>query len=69
MDDDGYEAWCVEYVLDNMADDIICDKISISKDLEEILALWGPDGMELCKEYMRSHSVGSRNAKGRGFRR
>lgn len=69
MDDEEYEKWCIEYVMDKLADDIIRGEIEVSNDLQEILALWGPDGMELCKEYMRSRTVGSRNAKGRRFRR
>ncbi len=48
-------------------DSIIDGEIDVPSDLEDIIALWGPGGMELCEEYMRSRTVGSRNAKKRGM--
>lgn len=69
MSDDEVEEWARDYCQYEIASDIINGEVDIPEDLEEILALWGPNGRELCEEYMRSLTVGSRNAKGRRFRR
>lgn len=69
MSDGEVKAWTHDYVIDNLADPIIDGEVDIPEDLVEILALWGPDGMELCKEYMRSLTVGSRNVRKKGCRR
>lgn len=52
------------------ADRIIDGEIGIPSELEDILELWGPDGMELCEDYLNGGAVGSHNARaGRRFRR
>lgn len=54
----------------NFADRIIDGEIDIPSELEDIIDLWGPDGMELCEDYLNGGAVGSRNARaGRRLRR
>ncbi len=67
MSDGEVKAWAHDYVIDNLADPIIDGEVDIPEDLEEILALWGPNGRELCKKYLDDDSIGSRNAKKRGM--
>ncbi len=53
---------CATYVLRNLADDILDGKVDIPEELEEILTLWEPGNIELCKKYLPAKS---RNAKRR----
>lgn len=70
MSDGEVGEWAKDYVLDELADRIIDGEIYIPSDLEDIIDLWGPDGMELCEDYLNGGAVGSRNARaGRRFRR
>ena len=50
-------------------DSIIDGEVDVPSDLEDIIALWGPDGAELCEDYLYVKTLGSRNARKKGCRR
>lgn len=58
----------IDAVMDNLADDIIGGRVDIPSDLKDVLALWGPNGLKLCEQYMSSNPIESHNIRKKGAR-
>ncbi len=46
-----YETWCIDTIFSEYSDGIIDGEIEVPAQLRALLALWGPDGLELSRKY------------------
>lgn len=46
-----YEVWCIDTIVREYSDGIIDGEIEVPAQLRALLALWGPDGLELSRQY------------------
>ncbi len=67
---DYVESVALDFVMsDDFKDMIISGKVDFPDDLERIVRLWGPGGMERDRKYPYEEPLGSPNTKGRRCRR